>query len=134
MQPMDRIQAPQEKQFLEGLTQGQLLIPVCSACHQKHWYPRPVCPFCGQPVHQWEASEGYGEVYALTLLHAKDKPAQCIAYIKLDDRVTILATLWGDQITRACIGRKVKFAVASSMEKTAAVFTLLSDEELNRDD
>lgn len=134
MQPMDRIQDPLEKQFREGLTQGQLLIPICSACHKKHWYPRPVCPFCSQPVNQWEVSQGRGEVYALTLMHAKDQPPQCIAYVTLADEVTMLATLSDDQLTRACIGQKVELDIASSMAKTAPVFKLVNNEKLNLDD
>jgi uncharacterized OB-fold protein len=134
MQPMDRIQDPLEKHLLEGLTQGQLLIPVCGCCHKRHWYPRPVCPFCGQPVSQWEASRGRGEIYALTLIHAKDRPIQCIAYITLNDEVTMLATLSGSHLTRACIGQKVELDTANSTAKNAPVFKLVNDEKLNLDD
>ncbi|MDB5742265.1 MAG: hypothetical protein JWR68_580 [Polaromonas sp.] len=134
MQPMDRTQDPLEKQFLEGLTQGQLLIPICGACHKKHWYPRPICPFCRQPVNQFEVSRGRGEVYALTLMHVKDQPSQCIAYVTLDDEITLLASLSGEQLTRACIGQKVELDIASSRAKASLVFKLMNSEKLNSDD
>lgn len=134
MASIDRTPDLLEKRFLEGLAQGQLLIPVCSACNKKHWYPRPMCPSCGQPVHQWEVSQGRGEVYAMTLMHLKDQPPKCIAYIALDEDVTMLASLLGDQLTPACIGKKLELDNASSAEKKAPVFKLVNDEKLNLDD
>ena len=138
MLAIQAIQNPLEKSFREGLARGQLLLPVCSHCQQTHWYPRAHCPHCGQSVSEVQPACGVGEIYACTLLYAKDKEPQCIAYVSLQEGVTVLANLSCQSLsvpmTPTLIGKEVRLSPLATQRAGELVFELLEPMESVRND
>jgi uncharacterized OB-fold protein len=72
---------------------GALLLGHCRTCDSPHYYPRQVCPFCfGADVGRIEA-KGSGQVYSYS--HTLRGPAgpYILAYVTLDEGVTMLTNL-----------------------------------------
>lgn len=61
--------------YWDGLKAGRLLIPACEDCGKHHFYPRPLCPFCGSERLQWTPVSGQGTVYSHTTVHRAPSPA-----------------------------------------------------------
>lgn len=104
---LDKIVDPIEKAFWQGAAQGQLLLRHCNACQQPHWYPRPICPLCGHRETRFKPAAGHGTIYSLTRLRAKDAAPQCLAYITLDEGVTLLSQVIETDGAPAQIGQRV---------------------------
>ena len=52
--------------YWNATQQGILKLRRCTACHQPHWYPRPVCPFC-QGDTEWINAAGTGTIYSVSV-------------------------------------------------------------------
>ncbi len=102
-----QVQDPLEQAFLAGIAQQEFLLPFCGACEQPHWYPRPFCPHCGERAIRLRAACGKGEIYALTLVHAKGRAPECLAYVRLREGVTVLGNVIDADVSRAHIGQPV---------------------------
>lgn len=108
MNYFEQIYDPVEREFWEGTANKQLLIRYCELCDKPHWYPRPICPYCGHQKTFFKQSKGVGTIYSLTRLHSKGEAPQSIAYIELDDGVTILSKIVEDDEGVAAIGQRVE--------------------------
>jgi uncharacterized OB-fold protein len=65
------IPTPDSQYFWDGLREGKLLIPHCTACGRHFFPPMPGCPYCGadpEKVERVEAS-GEGTVYSWIVAH-----------------------------------------------------------------
>lgn len=58
---------PEAKPYWEAAAEGRLLIKSCRACGEKHFYPRPFCPFCMSDETEWQTSSGRGSIYSYTV-------------------------------------------------------------------
>lgn len=108
MQTPRTIVDPIEKEFWAGTARGELLLRYCNACQKPHWYPRPICPFCGHQETRFEVSTGLGVIYSLTRMHSPDADPHCLAYIRLDDGVTLLSQVKESEGATARIGQRVQ--------------------------
>jgi len=95
-------------EFLVGARAGKLLIRRCTACHQVHWYPRPVCPFCFGNT-EWEAASGDGVIYSYSVLRRAPVP-YAMAYVTLAEGPTMMTNLVGCDFDGLRIGQKVRVA------------------------
>ena len=110
MSYIDRVYDPIEKAFWRGTANEELLIPHCDVCHELHWYPRPICPHCASRQISFKPSTGAGVIYSLTRLIQKGGSAKTIAYIQLDEGITLLSNLIADDDNTATIGARVELA------------------------
>lgn len=107
---LEKIQDPVEKAFWEGTSRGQLLVRHCESCSKPHWQPRAICPHCGHQKTVFKAASGLGTIYSLTRLHAKGAPVRTLAYVRLDEGVTMLSNITGNGHEDAAIGQRVQVA------------------------
>lgn len=86
---------------------GILKLRRCTACHRAHWYPRPVCPFCtGDTV--WEDAKGTGEIYSVSVTRRAGPIPYALAFVKLDEGVTMMSNIVDCDLDDVRIGQRVK--------------------------
>ncbi|SAI65317.1 Predicted nucleic-acid-binding protein containing a Zn-ribbon [Bordetella ansorpii] len=60
-----------EKHYHDLLSQGRFQIQRCHACKQAVFYPRAICPHCGDPRLDWFTPSGKGTVYSTTVVRRR---------------------------------------------------------------
>jgi len=93
--------------FWDAAGRGELLIPHCAACGP-YWYPRPYCPHCGGDQTELKRSAGRGVVYSLSITRRAGPIAYAIAYVTLDEGVTIMTNLADCDLDSVRIGDRVE--------------------------
>ena len=88
----DPVVHPDNASFWQAAREGKLLLKRCVDCEHVHWYPRPICPFCGSDHTEWIAAGGKGTVYAVSVTR-KPEPAYAIAYVTLEEGVTMMTNI-----------------------------------------
>jgi uncharacterized protein len=84
---------PDNEAFWQAANAGTLLVKWCRACNAPHWYPRPICPHCGNSETEFRASQGNGSIYALTITRKAGPVAYALAYVTLEEGVTLLTNI-----------------------------------------
>jgi uncharacterized OB-fold protein len=98
---------PETKEFWEAASQGRLLIKRCTSCAAVHYYPRALCPFCGSGATEWQAASGAGTIYSYSVMRRAEVP-YAIAYVTLDEGVTMMTNLVDCDLNAIRIGQRVK--------------------------
>ncbi|MGE0333256.1 MAG: Zn-ribbon domain-containing OB-fold protein [Ramlibacter sp.] len=98
--------------------EGVLRVRRCTACQKIHWYPRPVCPFCTGDT-AWEDSSGRGEIYSVSVTRRAGPIPYAIAYVKLDEGVTVLTNIVDCDLDTLRIGQRVKVCFKKSEDGTS---------------
>jgi uncharacterized protein len=93
--------------FWKAASEGVLMIKVCNSCNEAHWYPRPFCPHCGSGDTDWVPSKGSGTVYSYTVTRKAEPVPYVLAYVTLDEGVTMLTNLVDGEIESLHIGQRV---------------------------
>lgn len=86
---------------------GVLKIKRCTACAKPHFYPRPLCPFCLGDT-EWVAASGLGTIYSVTVVRRAGPVPYALAYVTLDDGVTMLTNIVDCDLDALRIGDRVK--------------------------
>jgi uncharacterized OB-fold protein len=89
---------PETTAFWEATARGTLLLPRCAHCDRVFWYPRAVCPSCGNLDVTWVPASGRGSVYSFTVIRRAVPPYDAaapfvVAYVELDEGVRILTNV-----------------------------------------
>lgn len=80
---------------------GRLAFQTCSACGQKFFYPRPLCPHCWSDGLSWTPAQGAGEIVSFSLVYRPNDPAFfdeapiALAEIRIAEGPTLLARIVG---------------------------------------
>jgi uncharacterized protein len=98
---------PETKPFWDAAAQGRLLLKKCLACSQLHYYPRTICPFCGSDRTDWQPAAGTGSIYSWSVMRRAETP-YAIAYVTLDEGVTMMTNIVGCDLNAIRIGQKVR--------------------------
>jgi uncharacterized OB-fold protein len=98
---------PESKAFFDAAREGKLLLAKCSACKELHYYPRAVCPFCSSEKIQWVEAKGKGTLYSYSVMRRVAEP-YAIAYVTLDEGVTMLTNMVDCDLDRLRIGDPVR--------------------------
>jgi uncharacterized OB-fold protein len=98
---------PETKEFWDAAAQGKLLIKRCKACAAVHYYPRALCPFCGGDSTEWQTASGGGTIYSYSVMRRAEVP-YAVAYVTLDEGVTMMTNLVGCDFNALQIGQRVK--------------------------
>jgi uncharacterized OB-fold protein len=98
---------PENQPFWDAAARGELLIPHCATCGP-YWYPRPYCPHCGSEHTELRRSAGTGVVYSLSITRRAGPIAYAIAYVTLDEGVTIMSNLADCDLDSVKIGDRVE--------------------------
>jgi uncharacterized OB-fold protein len=104
---------PEHQDFWEATARGELLIPNCSACGP-YWYPRPHCPHCGAPRSGLVRASGKGTVYSVSITRRAGPIPYAIAYVTLDEGITVLTNLVDCDLDSVKIGDRVELVFKPS--------------------
>ena len=98
---------PATEPYFTAAGRGVLRLRRCTACTQPHWYPRPVCPFC-QGDTAWEDAAGTGTIYSLSVTRRAGPVPYALAYVTLDEGVTMLTNIVDADLDTLSIGQRVR--------------------------
>ena len=105
---------PDNAAFWAACNEGRLLVKHCMACGKPHWYPRTLCPLCMNDQTQWTESAGLGSIYTFSVCRRVGPVPYVIAYVRLDDGVTLLTNVVDCDFEALRIGDRVKLVMQSS--------------------
>jgi uncharacterized protein len=97
----------ESKPYWEGAAGGQLLIRLCNACGKAHHYPRAICPHCFSEDTGFIVASGNAVIYSYSITR-QAKPPYVIAYVTLDEGVSMLTNIVDCDVEGVRIGQKVK--------------------------
>ena len=97
---------PENKPFFDAAREGKLLLGKCSSCGGLHYYPRAICPFCAGET-ELVAAKGGGKLYSYSVMRRVAEP-YAIAYVTLDEGVTMLTNMVDCDLDRLRIGDAVR--------------------------
>jgi uncharacterized OB-fold protein len=95
--------------FWTATREGRLTARRCQSCGKFHWYPRPICPFCQNDT-VWEELSGLGEIYSVSVTRKAGPIPYAIAYVALDEGITMLTNIVDCDLDTVHIGQRVKVA------------------------
>ena len=98
---------PESLPFWQAADEGRYLVKKCNSCGQVHHYPRDICPFRLSADTVWQDSPGTGVVYSFSTMGQGDA-AYTMAYVTLDEGVTVMSNLVDCDPGRVSIGQKVR--------------------------
>ena len=102
--------------FWSKANDGVLCVPQCQACGKFHWYPRANCPFCTSDKIELKAAKGTGTVYSFSVSRRGKDDSYIIAYVTLDEGVTMMTNIINTDAKTLKIGQKVRVALVPSAD------------------
>ena len=99
---------PGDEPYFQAAAQGRLLIKQCLDCGEVHFYPRPLCPFCNSDRTEWVESSGRGTVYAFSVTRRAGPIPYAIAFVTLEEGVTMMTNIVDCDLDEIRIGQAVK--------------------------
>ncbi|BDB27520.1 DNA-binding protein [Cupriavidus sp. TA19] len=104
---------PDNTEFWAAAREGRLLLRHCDSCGKPHWYPRTLCPFCLGTT-QWKQASGRGTIYSYSVTRRAGPTPFCMAYVTLDEGVTMMTQIVDCDLDTVRIGQKVLLRFAPS--------------------
>lgn len=105
-----------QARYFDYLASGQWWIPVCTHCKKAVFYPRQICPHCGNDDFRWTKPVGTGSIYSKSIVPRPDKHggAYCIVLVDLDDGFRMMSRIHPRHpLDQVRIGMRVKALLAS---------------------
>ena len=99
---------PENKAFFDAAANGKLLLKYCTGCGAFHHYPRAICPHCFSGKTEWRDAKGTGTVYTYSVLRRGVPVPYCIAYVTLEEGVSMLTNIVDCDLDAVTIGMKVR--------------------------
>ena len=116
---------PEGQAYWDAANQGKLLVKHCSACNEYHHYPRALCPHCFSDQTEWREAKGTGTIYTYSVMR-RAAPPYAMAYVTLDEGVTMMTNLVDCDFDALKIGQRVKVVFKPSEGGPAVpMFTLI---------
>ena len=98
--------SPETEPFWQAASEGRFTLRRCVSCHQTHWYPRAVCPFCLGET-EWETASGEGVIYSYTVMRRAPEP-YALAYVTLAEGPTMITNIVDCDFDTLRIGQRVR--------------------------
>jgi uncharacterized OB-fold protein len=115
---------PETEPYWTAAAQGRLLLTRCPSCQAVVWYPRAMCPECGNRGTDWFEASGRGTVYTFTVVHKGDGAYRgdpyVLAYVELDEGPRVLTNVVDVDPGEVRIGMAVR-AVFHPTDKGSAL-------------
>lgn len=98
-----------ERHYRQALDQGKFLIQRCAACSGAVFFPRMICPHCGDARLNWIEPDGLGTVYSTTVVRRKPDAGgdYNVALIDLAEGVRLMSRVDGIAPDQVRIGMPV---------------------------
>jgi len=93
---------------------GRLVVRRCTACGQRHFPPRHLCPACWSADLEWIETSGIGTVYTFTVMHRAPSPAfagqtpYVVALVDLEEGPRMMANIVGAGAREIALGDRVR--------------------------
>jgi uncharacterized protein len=94
--------------YFDAAAQSELLVGKCRDCNQHHFYPRKICPLCFSMNVEWIAGGARGSIYSFSVTRRGVTQPYAIAYVKIDEGVTLLTNIVDCDFDSLRIGQLVK--------------------------
>lgn len=104
--------------YWKAANDGTLLIKRCSDCGEVHFFPRAICPSCLSGNTEWEEASGTGHIYSYSVMRRADPP-YAIAYVTLDEGVTMMSNIVEAEFDRLEVGQRVQVTFRESQNGQA---------------
>lgn len=113
-----------EGRYFAALNKGIFQIQRCTACEKHVFYPRTLCPHCGNDDLQWTEPAGTGTVYSYSVIAGRPgtDTDYHVALIDLDEGVRIMSRIEDVSSAHLYIGMRVEARVKLEDEKGLVVF------------
>ena len=98
---------PETQAYWSAANEGRLSIKYCCSCETFHHYPRDVCPHCLSVDTEWKTAAGTGTVYSFSTM-GKDESAYTLAFVTLDEGITLMTNLVDCDPRQVAIGDRVQ--------------------------
>lgn len=91
--------------YWAGAKERKLMLPRCTSCNKVHFYPRIICPNCGERSIEWVEATGEGYLHTFAVQHramgawAEEAPF-VTAYIDLKEGDRVFTVLRGVDPTK----------------------------------
>ena len=93
--------------FWDAAENGKLMIMKCKDTGKFYFYPRARSPYTLSDNVEWVEAKGTGEIYTFSVMK-RAKIEYVIAYVKLDEGVTMMSNIADTDFDALSIGQKVK--------------------------
>lgn len=115
---------PESARFYDAARKGVLLVGKCHECGEYHFYPRVLCPHCFSDRTEWIPAKGSGVIYTYSTLHRGVPVPYTIAYVTLDEGVSMMTNLVDCDPASLRIGARVRVVFKPAEDGTpVAMFT-----------
>lgn len=99
---------PENQRYFDAAARGELLVGKCDGCGEYHFYPRVICPFCFSDHTRWVPARGTGTLYTFSTMHRGAPVPYTIAYVTLDEGVTMLTNIVDCDPADVAIGQRMR--------------------------
>lgn len=110
--PAPPAEDPTNKPFFDACREGRLLIGRCLDTGRPFFYPRGVSPFTLSSNVTMEQSKGEGVIYSWSV--ARGKEPYCLAYVTLDEGVTLMTNIVDCDLDSIACGQRVRLVFKPS--------------------
>jgi len=93
--------------YWDAAENGKLMIQKCKDTGKFFCYPRARSPFTLSDNVEWVEAKGTGEIYSFSVMK-RAKIEFTIAYVKLDEGITMMTNIVDTDFDALTIGQKVK--------------------------
>ena len=108
-----------DERYFEAAAQGKLLLKKCNDCNEVHHFPRGICPFCFSTKVDWVEAKGTGTIYSYSVTRPAGPIPYCIAYVTLDEGISVLTNIVDCDLDTVKIGQKVKLTFKKTENGTS---------------
>ncbi len=116
---------PENERYFEAAKGGKLLVGKCNDCSEYHFYPRLLCPYCFSDKTEWVPAKGTGMIYSYSTMRRGVPVPYTIAYVTLDEGVSMMTNIVDCDTDAIKIGDKVQLIFKPAEDGTPVpLFTL----------
>ncbi len=118
------VPTPDNQAYYDAAERGELLIKRCRDCGEHHYHPRSICPHCFSDRTAWVQAKGTGTIYTFSVSRRVLPTAYAIAYVTLDEGVSMMTNIVDCDLDALDIGQAVHVVFkASEGGPPVAMFT-----------
>jgi uncharacterized OB-fold protein len=124
---------PATAPYWEAAREHRFVLPRCDACGEVHFYPRALCPHCGNNAFTWIAAGGQGTVFSFTIVKRPPSAAfeplvpYVVAIVALDEGPHLMTNVVDCDPDQVRIGDRVKVRYLDIDDASLPVFAKTQD-------
>jgi len=118
-----------DEAYRSRLKQGVFALPKCNNCNELHFFPRVVCPHCGEFELEWQTVSGKGEVYSTTTIRRKPERGgnYNVCLVTLEEGPRMMSRVEGVDSELVKIGDKVSASINNDDDEPYVIFTPIKE-------